>query len=206
MKVRTTTRHLFDWTRSRPWPVRLASMALSCVAYTLLGFVFLVAVVPHVSNFEIRRVISGSMEPNIALNDLAITRGVNPRQLHEGDVILFAAPSHLGTPVAPDQAPVVLHRITKVVSDEGGPGFETKGDNNEQGDAWVVPAGNVRGQLVLHVPYAGYIFVFLASRLGYLLGVLLPGFVLMVPELLFILRWVRYGEAAVARPLPEPAA
>ncbi|MGE5595688.1 MAG: signal peptidase I [Hyphomicrobiales bacterium] len=179
-------------TAGNRWVVRVVSAAFFGAAYAILGLVFFLAILPRVSGFEVRRVISGSMEPGIQVNDLSVTRAVDPATLRVGDVILFDDPDS-STPSNPR---VVLHRIVKVDHEAGDLGFETKGDNNPEGDAWVVPAANVHGKLLFHVPYAGHLLVVLGSKFGYFAFVVVPGLIIMIPELLFIIRWILHGEEA----------
>jgi len=191
---------------SRTFLWRVLSGAFCVFAYAMLGLVCLLTVLPRVSDIEVRRVVSGSMEPGIAVNDIAVTRAVSANDISAGDVILFDAPARSQgflVPAEPRRQPV-LHRVIHVVENENGVHFETRGDNNGHPDDWLVPAASVRGELLFHVPYAGYLFLFLSSRLGYVLCVVLPGFAIMLPELLFIFRWIRYGEALQPTAEPQP--
>lgn len=76
--------------------------------------------------------------------DLVVTRRVDPADLDVGDVIRFRRPG--GT---------VVHRIIEVrTGPDGAPLFITQGDNNPAPDS-PVDAGDVIGEVALHVPKAG---------------------------------------------------
>lgn len=180
------------WSLGQSRVARVLAAVSFSIAYALLGLVLVVTMLPRLTDFEVRRVVSGSMEPAVGLNSLAITRAVGPDDVQAGDIILFEAPSRGWSDAASTGHPI-LHRVIHVAED--GAGFHTRGDANEHDDGWVVPPANVRGELLFQIPYAGYLFLFMSSPLGYLLCVVLPGFAIMVPELLLIFRWIRYGEA-----------
>ena len=98
--------------------------------------------------------VSGvSMEPNLYLGDVIVTRTVEPRTLRIGDVIRFRSGEVS-----------IVHRIVAVRKAPEGLVFETKGDNNGFMDA-PVAGEDVEGKLVLRVPKLGLLPIALKTWL-----------------------------------------
>ena len=99
--------------------------------------------------------ISGvSMEPELVLGDIVVTRGVAPESLRAGDVIRYRS----------GDVPV-LHRIIEIKRGPEGLVFITQGDNNNVADA-PVPTALVEGRVVLVIPKLGIIPIKLRSWLA----------------------------------------
>jgi signal peptidase len=141
-----------------------AALGLAVLASAFLGLTFTI-------------VLTGSMSPIMPAGSLAIVSEVDPARVALGDVITFDFP--------PDDPKItVTHRVVEVSElEEGGLAFRTKGDANEERDSSLVPARNVRGQVLLAIPYVGYIRDLLRSFTGLVLFVLLPGAILIGNEL-----------------------
>jgi signal peptidase len=118
-------------------------------------------------------VFSGSMEPDLKVGALVITRPVDAEEIKVGDIITFYSP--LGEKLT-------SHRV---IATEGGASahFQTKGDANRNADPFTVPAENVVGKVCFHIPYLGYVAQFIKTPLGFLLTLCLPGLIIIVMEL-----------------------
>jgi signal peptidase I len=107
--------------------------------------------------------------------DLILIQGVNPEQikvgLHDGDIIVFVRGDIL-----------VVHRaIGSYVNSNGTLCFYTKGDNPTLAqDPGSVPYYNVKGKVVLRIPWLGYIALFLHDSFGIYLIILLMILVIIV--------------------------
>jgi signal peptidase len=104
---------------------------------------------------SINNIMSPSMYPNIRINDLAI--GIRPWQanrLQENDVISFR---HNNV--------TMVHRIEEVVQIDGEYLYQTKGDNNGLSDTELVPFQDVRGKILLNIPYGGRVQLMLVVLL-----------------------------------------
>ena len=100
-------------------------------------------------------IISGiSMEPNLELGDIVVTRDVDPDSIKPGDVIRFQSGEI-----------DVLHRVVEVRQSAAGPVFITQGDNNNYLDP-PVPASALGGKVVLVLPKLGLIPVTIKSWLA----------------------------------------
>ncbi len=93
------------------------------------------------------------MSPTINYGDLAITYKTPFQNLKVGEIIVFQDPR--GNPST------YVHRIVAIVTCQGGARcLETKGDNsatNPTKDPWNVTQNYYESQVILIVPYAGYL-------------------------------------------------
>jgi signal peptidase len=146
-----------------------AALGLAIFSTAFLGLTFTI-------------VLTGSMSPIMPAGSLAVVSEVDPARVALGDVITFDFP--------PDDPKImVTHRVVEVTEMEGGGlAFRTKGDANEEEDSSLVPARNVRGQVLLAIPYVGYTRDLLRSFAGLVLFVVLPGALLVGNELFTQLR------------------
>lgn len=123
--------------------------------------------------WSVDAVFSGSMEPELKVGAVVITRPVDAEEIKTGDIITFYSPL---------SEQLTSHRVIAV---EQGPSvhFQTKGDANEDADPFTLPAGNVVGKVCFHIPYLGYVTQFVKTPLGFLLTLCLPGLIIIVMEL-----------------------
>jgi len=130
-------------------------------------------IIPTLFGCRFETVRSGSMSPAIGTGSLVITRSINPYSIEIGDVITYHPPA------TPDS--LVVHRVVGI--DNGSPlSFRTKGDANESFDAYLVPADVVVGQVVLNVPWIGYLFGFTQGLFGFVIFLAIPGIIVLYLE------------------------
>ena len=130
--------------------------------------------------------LSGSMEPQLGVGSLVISRPVNAREVIVNDIITFRSPTN---------GKLMSHRVAAVERDESYQ-FRTKGDANEDVDPYLVPAENVVGRVCFKVAHMGRIVEYLKTPLGFiLLG--LCGIALILAEMSTMLE-VRWKEPAQA--------
>src|SRR5690625_251192 len=126
----------------------------------------------HVNLFgyQIKTVLSGSMEPDIKTGSIIFVKtGGDMQRFNEGDVITFKA----------DENILVTHRITDIEND--GQQYITKGDANEGADIDPVLAENVVVQYTgFTIPFVGYVMNFASSQEGAALLLILPGTLLII--------------------------
>ena len=118
--------------------------------------VCLALMIPKLAGYSSYVVVSGSMEPNIPVGSLALSKKVDPATLETGDVIVFVNPARGTTPIT--------HRV--VSNDTANGKIVTKGDANESEDVNPATYENVVGKVEVHVPYAGSLASMLTSALG----------------------------------------
>jgi signal peptidase len=98
--------------------------------------------------WEFDAVLSGSMEPELAVGGLIMIKPVEAQHVSTGDIISFKIPD-IETPIC--------HRVIEITEIDGQLFFQTKGDANEEPDMNLVPAEAVKGEEVLYIPYVGNI-------------------------------------------------
>lgn len=115
-------------------------------------------------------VLSGSMEPNIRVNDVVVTKRKDLSELKEGDVITFLSSDSRFYGVT------VTHRIKEVYYDSASNKYtyKTKGDNNNAEDLALVEGNRILGKVIVKVPLIGYLQSFLATKGGWIIVVLIP--------------------------------
>lgn len=123
------------------------------------------------NNTPIMVVVSGSMVPTININDLIIVKGVDPRILKEGDIIVFHDPRFEINPTC-GGGHCIVHRIIKVINTDP-PQFKTKGDANMLPDPFTVDSGHVIGEVVLVIPKLGIVTRVFKPPYNYLLVIII---------------------------------
>lgn len=101
--------------------------------------------VPNIFGYKPFIVLSGSMETEIHVGDLIITKMVDPKTLVKDDVIAFRDSENT----------VTTHRIIDIINKGGIVYFITKGDNNDSQDQNLVEYNDVEGIYIGRVPGFG---------------------------------------------------
>ncbi len=143
---------------------------LACSIYTAVARYVFGQKHPSVFGWSSAVVITGSMDPEIKVNDLVIIHRQSEYSVR--DVITFYSGSS-----------VVTHRIIEDTPD----GFVTKGDANNVRDREPVPHDKVIGKVVRTVPGFGLFVDFVGSPVGMTLLVLI-GFIMI--ELPHFTQWL----------------
>lgn len=166
---------------------RLLSKILAFLFYVALLFMFFVigsAIFsggePNLFGYQIKTVLSGSMEPNIKTGSIVIVKtGGDPTIFKENDIVTFKATENR----------IVTHRIVDVVQKNGKTMYRMKGDSNKTKDMNLVLPQNVIGKYTnITIPYIGYFIEFTKSKGGSLLLFLIPGLLLFGYSLIAIWR------------------
>ena len=141
------------------------------VVILLLGVAALTFIAPRFG-WKVDAVMSGSMEPELKVGSVVITRPLNNANVNVGDIITFRSPLN---------SELTTHRVISV---ENSPSlfFRTKGDANEDADPFIVGSQGVMGRVCFDIAYIGYVTQFIKSRLGLLLTLYLPGLIIVLME------------------------
>lgn len=167
---------------------RVAGMLVTmAMVIVLLGAIALFAA-PRVTGVRPVIVLTGSMEPVLMTGGLAFLKPLpagadQTALLREGDIITFRSPKNLKNQVS--------HRITGVIEDPEGRRFTTKGDNSQLPDPFEVPAANVVGTIVYHVPYLGWVADWMRHRESFYVLVGIPVAIVVISESRKIARELR---------------
>lgn len=134
------------------------ALAATAVAAYIVG-----AVVWH-ANPPIVPVEGVSMRPTLQAGDLVFLQGVDPNQIHKGDIIAVRVPSASRSKYGlPGE---IVHRVVRIRDTPSGRVFVTKGDANPGNDVFTTPASDVVGREVAAAPGLGYPFLFFRSGQG----------------------------------------
>lgn len=120
--------------------------------------------------WRVDAVSSGSMEPQLKVGSLVVTRPVEPEAIVVGDMITFR-------PITVGENPIT-HRVTGI-GHSSSLHFQTKGDANYNPDPFTVPARDLIGKICFHVPYLGYVTKFLNTLWGFMCAVVIPGLIVI---------------------------
>lgn len=131
-----------------------------------------------VKKFQILRVMSGSMEPEIKVGSVVFVVKTDPEKLKEKDTITFNASD------SPDLS--VTHRIAEIVIKDNKKIFRTKGDANKTEDATEVSSEQIKGKVIFSLPFLGYVSVWIKTPIGFALLVILPAVFLILSEIINI--------------------
>lgn len=135
---------------------------------------------PFVSLYTI---VSGSMEPNINVWDVVISKKVkSPTDIKVGDVITFTSTSSIS------RGMIVTHRVMEVKKTDQGYVYKTKGDNNLSPDSAYAEYNNVIGKVILRVPQLGRVQHFLGTQGGWLVVIVIPALFIIISDIMKIFK------------------
>ncbi|MBQ6551365.1 MAG: signal peptidase I [Lachnospiraceae bacterium] len=152
---------------------------LNAVLWALMAFLLLMVISGIVQRFAGSHanglfgigyavVVSGSMEPNIHVDDMIIYNDHAPEEYKVGDVIVYKR--NAGTP----EEMLITHRIVEISED--GERLVTRGDANRISDP-EISFTDVVGRLVWRIPKFGIIAEFIKKPVGIAAAVLLLGLI-----------------------------
>lgn len=103
-------------------------------------------------------VLTGSMQREIQQGSLVLVKHVDPNSIQIGDDITYMY----------NATTSVTHKVVGIVEDynkTGKRGFQTQGVENKDPDKDIVPAKNIVGKVVWHVPVAGGVIHFINGNI-----------------------------------------
>ena len=137
------------------------------IAIVLVGFMFL----NPCFDWQAHPVLSGSMEPELNVGGVIVTRPVKLEDIKTGDIITFQT----------EQGFKVTHRVIDIVKIGGKLYFQTQGDANEEADFnFVSSRGEEIKKVVFHLPYFGFVAQFMKSKLTFLVLIGVTTLILIV--------------------------
>lgn len=117
-------------------------------------------------------VLSGSMEPTIAVGDAVVVKPIPAARAGVGDIITFADPGRPGR--------LLTHRVTGVRPQGPTLAFVTRGDANTGVERWSIDRRGSLGRVAYRVPKAGYLLAATRTREGRLGLLVVPALLLGV--------------------------
>ena len=109
---------------------------------------------PDVFGIKTFTIISGSMEPNISVNDLVIIKEVEKSEIKKGDIISFKI-----------NGEIITHRVINIETDTNGEIlYTTQGDANNIQDYNKITFENIEGKYIGKIPKVGKIVITLKNK------------------------------------------
>ena len=127
---------------------------LSTILLIVLFALAVLLIGPNLLGMKSFAVLSGSMEPKIPVGSIVFVDEVEEATLQAGDVITYNLSGNT----------MVTHRVVEV--DVENQSIITKGDANDVEDGAPVAFSQVVGKMKMHVPYLGYISIYIRTPLG----------------------------------------
>lgn len=129
--------------------------------------------------FSVYTIVSPSMEPTISVYDVIInTRVDNIDDVEVSDVVTFISSWQV------TYGMTITHRVVgKRTLDDGSTCLITRGDNSTQADGACVKESDLIGVTKAVIPGLGKIQFFLASKLGWLVAIILPALYIIIKDI-----------------------
>ena len=128
---------------------RTAHVVRLTVYAVVIGLLAVVVAAVASGRYQVRPILSGSMEPGLPTGGVVITQRVPISEIKVRDVVVFHRPDR------PDD--VITHRITELTESANGPVIQTQGDANVIPDPWkVTMRGDTAYRAVFTRPVVGY--------------------------------------------------
>lgn len=131
------------------------------------------SLLPIPGNYQIKVVLSGSMEPAIHTGSVVVIKPSDNYKID--DIITFGKDTKRDVPTT--------HRIVEMSVVSGEMLYKTKGDANNGVDSQEVKESAVIGKVLFSIPYAGYMIDFARQPIGFILLVIIPVMCIMVDEI-----------------------
>ena len=125
------------------------------VGAVIAVIIILVSVVFLLLSYEPAIVMSGSMEPAYHTGSVLVVDRKQKNEVQVGDTIAFETGNTY-----------IAHRIVRIEKQ----GYVTKGDANVTADPWIITANNVKGKVILSIPFLGYVFKFISGTAGIIIA------------------------------------
>lgn len=135
--------------------------------FSICYFLFLFAVIAYsllpqfdgnqsYFGYQMRTVMSNSMEPTISTGSLAILKEVDPKTVRNGDVVTFQGTTK----------EAFTHRVVNTLATGEGLQFQTKGDHNDTVDGSLVASSDIEGKYLFSIPHLGNFMLVINTPMG----------------------------------------
>lgn len=145
----------------------------------IIIFLILLVLIPIiyiiVSSAKFFIVLSGSMVPTVHVGDGVLVRYIEPENIKVGDILVFYAGN--------SNKIIVSHRVIDIYKHNNDINFQTKGDNVEDKDPFIVKSKNVIGKVIFRIPYIGYLTKFSKRPLLFVIFTIIPSILIVLDEI-----------------------
>ena len=149
---------------------------LACITAVLLCILIVAQVYTqgyvNIARFSVFRVVTGSMEPEIPIGSLLMSRETPISEIKTKDIVCFVSKE------PPTEGRVITHRVVSITTKADGTILlETRGDANLSADRYYVTAENLIGKVAWYTKEGNLmagIMSFLTNEVGFLIFILFP--------------------------------
>ena len=126
-------------------------------------------ITPNILGVKTFNIVSGSMEPEISVDDIVVVRNMPKEEINKNDIITFKIDGE-----------VITHRIIEIEEYEGNLTYTTKGDSNEVTDIEKIEYNQIEGKYIGKIPKAGKILNFLKNKVvfAFIILILIISFII----------------------------
>lgn len=125
------------------------------IAAVVAAIIIIGAIACWIIGYEPAIVMSGSMEPTYHTGSVMLIDTNQKKDVRIGDTIAFITGGEY-----------IAHRIV----DTCDKGYITRGDANKSRDPWVVAYTDIKGKVVMSIPWLGYVFKTLSGTAGIIIA------------------------------------
>lgn len=130
------------------------------ILYSVITFSLLIIVTltSGIFKYQALAIGSNSMSPKIKMGDVVIVRKASLYdigKIKKGDILVYTHDNK-----------IIVHRVVKVINLNNEFSFITKGDNNDNNDAWLIKKDDIIGTANLKIKYIGMPTVMLNELLN----------------------------------------
>ncbi|MFA6514860.1 MAG: signal peptidase I [Candidatus Paceibacterota bacterium] len=151
------------------------------VLIVIIGLFLIITLFPIKNNYQVKVVLSGSMEPTIHTGSIVIIKPVSQYKI--GDVVIFGKDTKKNIPTT--------HRIVSSRVIDGVLLFTTKGDANKSPDHLEIQQSDIHGKKLFSVPYVGYVIDFVHKPFGMIIVIIIPAVFIIYDEIKKITKEVK---------------
>lgn len=169
----------------KAWKIVSTALIVLLIACTvLLVAIKFVGETPSVFGYNLYYIVTGSMEPTIAVGDIILSKQATVEELEVGDIVTFTGES------GELEGKIVTHRIQSVYEENGQIYVVTKGDANTVNDP-PLRAEAVLAVMKCKVPLLGSLVRIINTPLGFLALVITPLLISLVKEIIDLVQAFR---------------
>ncbi len=136
-------------------------IALIAVAVIIFAVTRITGGTPSIFGYSIHRVLTGSMEPELSVNEIILNKDISdPAEISQGDIVTFKGDAAF-------DGREVTHRVVTAphADDSGNILIVTKGDANTVEDG-EISADSIQSKVVAKLPFLKWLFNFFFSIWG----------------------------------------
>ena len=125
-------------------------------------------ITPNIFGVKTFNIVSGSMEPEIEIDDIIVVKDVPKEEINKNDIITFKIDGE-----------VITHRIIEVEKNEGKYIYTTKGDSNEVTDIEKIEYSQIEGKYIGKISKIGKVLNFFKNKVVFtiIVAILIISFV-----------------------------